>query len=276
MKISGYGPFSKHGGGKSSNQKSVIFRKRYRLGQKLQGKLIKWERQNLGWIEIHDLTLLAQIDSDPSVGAILFFKVEQLYPEIILKELYAGGNGYSFSDRTPQSVTSDFISARAKFESQSFYLFSRQYELSKSYQSQFYHFLKSDTKHARNFLNVIKSVANLNSFSQPVSKILYMPWLIPSGQNHEALITVSPKSTPAESFYDGLFYFSHPATGSTRLKIMFKDPSSGFKLISSKPIPDKLNKFYEIKNPRFLGYETIARDKSGGILMEFLSSLSTF
>ncbi|WP_027180436.1 hypothetical protein [Maridesulfovibrio bastinii] len=274
MKIFGYGNYSNQHKNGSSNKKSVIFRNRYRVGQKLRGTLLKWERQNFGWIEVENLSLLAKIQSTPSVGDILTFIVEQLYPDIILKEITAD-SGNDFSTMTPQEAAGDFIAARAKFESKSLRIFSQNYLPKLPTYTQFCNFLLSDSNHTDRFFNVLRSVTSLNSFSKGNSILLYMPWLIPEGYNHEALINVTERSNREDNFYEGIFCFTHSQTGNSRLKILYKKQTAAFKLISSNQINS--NNFSQLKKNNtveFIGYEKISPNESSSILPDFINSIS--
>lgn len=266
------GGYAQSDGKKQSSKKSVIFRSRYHVGQKLHGKLLKWESQNLGWIEVQDLTLLASIQATPPIGTLLTFKVEQMYPEIILKELHSGAEDEeSVPGKTPQETAGDFISARAKFESRCLYLFARKYSPQKPAFVQFTEFLKSDHDYIDTFLEVLTCVKGLNQFSKNLS-LIYMPWLIPNALNHEAVITINTRKNPAGSFYEGMFSFTHPKIGATCLKIMYKKPSAGFKIISSQKInSEQLTSLNINKNINFLGNENMPKGTSGGVLLNFFN-----
>lgn len=123
MKISRYGSRGFGGGGSKSSARSTMFRKRFSVGDILQGKLIKWYQPKLGWVVIEDLELLASIQTNATPGDILTFHVEQLYPDIILKEInpnHLNGQGAYIN---PTEVTREFVSNRATFQSQASAIF---------------------------------------------------------------------------------------------------------------------------------------------------------
>ncbi len=276
MKITKFGNQSQSGQNKTPSKQSIIFRNRYQVGQVLHGKLLKWEQPELGWVEVQDLTLLAQIMSTPSPGALLTFRVEQLYPEIILKELAPGAEGEEGSYKTPQESAGDFISIRARFESRSLHLFARAYTSCKPGFAQFTDFLKSNTEHANRYFAVLNCVKELNSFSQSAT-IMYMPWLIPEAMNHEALVTGRKKESNDHSFYEMIISFTHPATGAARLKIMYKNPTAGFKLTSKHKVHSQPFELIELPNTvNYLGCDILPREGSSGVLSDFFNLCATY
>ncbi|WP_457571038.1 hypothetical protein [Desulfovulcanus sp.] len=65
---------------------AIWFRQRYRPGDIVQGTIVQVENPGQAWIQVGDLQLLARTNLDYPAGQKLFFLVQQLYPQIILKE----------------------------------------------------------------------------------------------------------------------------------------------------------------------------------------------
>lgn len=117
------GPFS--GRGSSGGDRARIFRNRHRVGERVKGRLLRWEQPgqawpNLAWIDIQGQELLAQIHSQPEPGQILVFLVVQLYPDIVLQELHGGGPGSgSGAPLSLSGAVHAFWAARSLYESAS-------------------------------------------------------------------------------------------------------------------------------------------------------------
>ncbi|WP_027184746.1 hypothetical protein [Desulfovibrio inopinatus] len=87
MRIGDKSSYGRRHGGHHPNQRAQAFRRRFHVGQTLVGRFLRWERAGLAWIGIADLELLAGIEGNPVPGTRLVFRVLQLEPDIILKEL---------------------------------------------------------------------------------------------------------------------------------------------------------------------------------------------
>ncbi len=88
MRISGYGA----GGGDSprsrqGEERRQAFRRRHRVGERLQGTLLRWESPGLAWIRVAGHELLAWISDAPEPGQPLWFLVRELFPELVLQQL---------------------------------------------------------------------------------------------------------------------------------------------------------------------------------------------
>ncbi|WP_320174999.1 hypothetical protein [Maridesulfovibrio sp.] len=276
MKISRYGSRGFGGGGSKSSARSAMFRKRFSIGDILQGKLIKWYQPKLGWVIIEDMELLANIQTNAAPGAILTFHVQQLYPDIILKEINPDHLNSQGTYINPSEITREFVSSRATFQSQANSIFNKLNEEKISYannrKERFFELLKDDVKTAVIFFKTLGCAAKLNSVLKS-TKLYYMPWLVPCGINQEIVIkTRTDIANPDNSFYELLFSLDLPPSVPTRLKVMYKKPQCGFKLLADDPrIKALLEPKFKGDFPEFLATEHIPPHNAGGILAELFS-----
>lgn len=276
MKISRYGNRGFGGGGNKSSARSAAFRKRFSVGDILQGKLIKWYQPKLGWVIIDDLELLASIQTNAAPGDILTFHVQQLYPDIILKEInpdHLNGHGAYIN---PADVTREFVSNRAAFQSKANFIFKQLEEKNlpsaEARKKRFLDLLEEDVKTAVTFFKTLDCAARLNSVLS-TTKLYYMPWLVPCGLNHEIVLkTRADKENPDNSFYELLFSLDLPPAIPARFKVMYKKPQCGFKLLADDPrLKSLLETKFKESFPEFLGTEHIPPHNAGGVLSELLS-----
>ncbi|NDV26975.1 hypothetical protein [Desulfovibrio sp. JC010] len=276
MKISKYGNRGFSGGGKKSSERSAMFRKKFSVGQILQGKLINWYQPKLGWVIIEDLELLASIQTNASPGDILTFHVEQLYPDIILKEIdpaHLSGHGAYIN---PAGVTREFVSNRATFQAQASSILNQLQDENISNatgrKNRFLNLLENDVKTAILFFKTLNSAARLNSVL-PTTRLYYMPWLVPCGLNQEIVLkTRVDNENPDNSFYELLFSLDLPPSLPARFKIMYKKPQCGFKLLTDDPrLKALLEPGFKADFPEFLGTEHIPPHNAGGVLAELLN-----
>lgn len=277
MKISRYGSRQFQNGNKGTSERSAVFRKRYKVDQIIQGILLKWESSRLGWVEIGDQQLLANIMTSPSPGDTLTFVVQQLYPDIILKEINPDHLNAHGTYINPADATRQFVTCRAAFQSQARKIFCEFGELNKSKASErlslFLTALESDKKSAEMFFETLSCVADLNSiFSK--AKLFYMPWLVPVALNQEIVLKIrAEKDNPDNSFYELLYALDLPPSVPARFKIMYKKPQCGFKLLADdQNLKTLLGVHLKHSFSEFLSVERIPPQNSGGFLSELLAS----
>ncbi|TIH14117.1 hypothetical protein D0S45_13735 [Marinifilum sp. JC120] len=276
MKISRSGNKGFGGSGNKSSARSAMFRKKFSVGDILQGKLLKWHQPKLGWVVIQDLELLANIQTNAAIGDILTFHVQQLYPGIILKEInpdHLNGQGMYIN---PAAVTREFVSLRSSFQSQANPIFKQLNEemiaSAKKRKERFLSLLEEDIKTAVLFFKTLECAAKLNSILRS-TKLYYMPWLVPCGLNQEIVIkTRTDTDNPDNSFYELLYSLDLPPAVPARFKVMYKKPQCGFKLLADDPrLKSLLEPKFKESFPEFLGTEHIPPHNAGGILSELLS-----
>ncbi len=278
MKISKYGNRN-YGSSNSASSRIGVFRKKYKIGEVLHGRLLKWENQKLGWIEVDDQTLLANISSSPTPGDSLVFLVEQLYPDIILKEISADELSQGGHFINPADITREFVAKRAAFEAQSRSILNKAYgHNAASNTDKLTHFLEvieEDSKSLILYFETLECVSKLNS-SLKKSSLHYLPWIMPLALNQEIVLKVKKDAqNEGNSFFELFYAFDHPSSAaqSMRLKIMYKKPQCGFKLLTDSQNLNKLlaPRFKE-NFPDFLGVEKIPSHYAGGFLSELLGA----
>ncbi|OEU71517.1 MAG: hypothetical protein BA863_07870 [Desulfovibrio sp. S3730MH75] len=278
MKISRY-VNSNYGNSNSGSSRIAVFRKKYKVGEVLHGRLLKWEKQKLGWVEVNDQTLLANISSSPTPGDSLIFLVEQLYPDIILKEISADELSQGGFFVNPADITREFVAKRAAFEAQSRSIISNAYgQNAISNADKPTHFLQvieEDSKSLILYFETLECVSKLNSALKH-SSLHYLPWLMPLALNQEIVLKVKEDvQNQDNSFYELFYAFDHPssASQSMRLKIMYKKPQCGFKLLTdSQNLSILLAPQFKENFPEYLGIEKIPPHYAGGFLSELLGA----
>ncbi|MFP4084601.1 MAG: hypothetical protein ACLFP9_07000 [Desulfonatronovibrio sp.] len=64
------------------------FKTRYRVGEVVSGIVLEYDAPRLAWVLVDDLRLLAWVNRDYFRGQRLHLMIENLHPEIVLKEVY--------------------------------------------------------------------------------------------------------------------------------------------------------------------------------------------
>ncbi len=277
MKISRYGSGHYGNNNSKSSSRAAAFRNKYSVGEILKGKLLKWERNKLGWVQINSQSLLANISSSPEPGAVLTFIVQQLYPDIILKEINSSESHSGEQAVNPADLTRLFVTKRAAFEAQSRNVIKKNYEsATKTGPDKLELYLKvigEDSQSAILFFETLKCVSLLNS-SLKTATLHYMPWLMPTALNQEIVLKIKKDEKNSDnSFYELFYAFDLSPSAPMRFKIMYKKPQCGFKLLAdpqsiSLLLSSKLKETF----PEYLGIEKIPANFSGGFLSELLSS----
>ncbi len=275
MRISRYGGRQSFSGGGGSTERSAKFRKKYKVGEIIQGTLLKWEQPNFGWVQIDELRLLANILTSHSPGDILTFVVQQLYPEIVLKEVSAENFNAQGFYVSLVDVTRHFVSCRSAFQSRASSLFvvlAEQKSLSSSDRlAMFLRLLADEPEVAALFFETQKCAADLNSVLK-AKRLYYMPWLVPSGINQEIVLKIKDPGDPENSFYELLLALDLPPSVPVRFRIMYKKPQCGFKLLADDMnLSTLLSVNYKHIFPEFISVERIPQHSSGGFLAELLS-----
>ncbi|SMF39681.1 hypothetical protein [Desulfovibrio gilichinskyi] len=277
MKISRYG--SGHYGNENSRtpSRAAAFRNKYSVGEILKGKLLKWEHHKLGWVQINSQSLLANISSSPDPGDVLTFVVQQLYPDIILKEINSADSHGGEQTVTPSDLTRLFVTKRAAFEAQSRNVIKKSYDSvaeAKLGKPELYlNVIGKDEQSSILFFETLKCVSLLNS-SLKTATLHYMPWLMPSALNQEIVLKIKKDEKNSDnSFYELFYAFDLLPSAPMRFKIMYKKPQCGFKLLAeSQNISLLLSAKLKESFPEYLGIEKIPANFSGGFLSELLSS----
>jgi len=173
-------------GGKDRSDPEA-FRRGRRVGQIVRGRLALPGPQGLFWVIIAGHKLLASLDHEPVAGRELVFRIEQLEPELVLRDI-----------TPPPSVQSDpalLLAALTETRSQ----FERHLarfvlppatplELTEA-RRHFKEWLNTDTP-AREAFDKLRELFRLAGTGLPPTegRLLYTPWMAPGVTQSEALV----------------------------------------------------------------------------------------
>lgn len=272
MRVSGSGTGGSYNGG---GNRSDRFRNRHRPGQKVRGMLIKNLPDSLAWVDIDGERLLAQLESPRPEGSRLLFLVQQLIPQIILKELTGGTQGNAAN---ALGRISDFDSARTLFENRlcsalkQAGLFGRAMPLP-------------------DFLSLLASTPPLHAAYQdaadcaaPLSKALldadkgtlcYQPWLAPTSRRQA---TIARNAQTDSQLTETLIEFDHTRMGLTRVQFLHKGDSLSCRVQLQHPEhANDLSRYLDSRKYhstgftiQHLGVTKLPRTSHSGILAELL------
>lgn len=294
MRIRGYGR-GLSGHSQSGRERAAAFRKRYRVGDMLTGKLVRWESQDLGWVLIEGLTLLASISSSPAPGESLTFLVKSLTPDIVLQELHGQGGGAGF---LMGSAVQDFHRMRSSFESKADALLKSLVPLPMDNRARtFSEGVTRDRKLLGPYLEMASMQAAMNQAlsTQGSARFIYAPWLVPNAREHEALYRRSASksaqgqngnaqsasddaraSTP--TYHELIHCLRHRTMGLMQLRFLNRPGLTAYRLHLGRPEHREtaavLAKTLTIPGTelRLLGVERIHKYAQGGVLTELLSA----
>lgn len=280
MRIKGYGRgFSgpQHGG----RERTKLFRRRYRVGDMLTGKLLRWEADQLGWVLIDDLTLLANIVTSPSPGDHLTFLVKSLTPDIVLQELHgqaagAGGGGLSLTAGVQQ-----FHGLRAKFESKAGGLLGSLTKISKPQRPSVFSAQLAANRHLLGlWLELAAMQAGINSTLKEhgTARFHYSPWLYPEARESEGLYRRSDKDADPV-YHEQIICFRHRQLGKVQLRFLHRKGLTAYRVHLERQ--EHREKVLEMVKSaannisagelRLLGIERIHQYAQGGVLTELVS-----
>lgn len=269
---SGFGFFGFGGGG---DNRSDSFKKGRKPGQKVRGKLLKWVSDDMAWVEIEGHKLLAQLKSKPPVGAQLTFLIKQLYPEIMLKEIF----GASAGGTNTLSLASDFESARTLFEN-ALRPLSQSVEREPHTQrlTTFIELISSNNKLLTTFLDTTACVQTINRHinTAKVGTLYYQPWLLPAGRRHITLLRLNSAQKNASSLTESIVEFELGKLGMVRTEFLYKSPVTGYRLkLQYMDKADELKRYLNTrKHPDLigemecLGITKLPQSGHGGILAQ--------
>jgi len=274
------GKSSLGGWGAGNQERAEAFRRTHHVGQKVHGRLIRWEGPGLAWVNIGNQPLLAQIQSRPAHGARLTFIIKKLKPEIMLKEIFGGSQaGLPVFD-----LIKDFTALRAEFEAAGASIwstFSAGNNESVNRQS-FFEKLKNDEDTALAFQAVTASAARINSFLASNETFFYWPWMQPGGRSQAAVVRRKPQDdSPDMSFFEMTNEFESANFGLVQINTLYRHPTVGYRILAQilphagsikrrlTPLPFPGN--LEVN---CIGLERLPANKHGGILSELLLSSS--
>jgi hypothetical protein len=269
----GSGFFGSGGGGSRSDS----FRKGRKPGQKVHGKLVKWISDDRAWVLIDGHHLLAQLQSRPQVGAHLTFIIQQLHPDIVLKEVFeASGAG-------PGALTmaGDFETARTLFENA---LRTNAATIAnapaEARMDSFFSLLTSDSTLRATYLDAVNCLKTINSqFGGDSSgEIMYQPWLAPNARRQLTRVRHKLSSHQSTGLVEVSVECETKPLGLVRTELLFKAPSAGYRLKIQRPSLAAALKETLLALPfclpgidvECLGVAKLPQGEHGGILAEFM------
>lgn len=102
--------------GQDSAGRAAAFRRSHHVGQILHGKVLRWVRGGMAWVHVGGQELLAQLQTKPEAGVPLRFLVEQLVPDIILKEVDGDAAATAYPNVSPGDLIRQYLEARDAFD----------------------------------------------------------------------------------------------------------------------------------------------------------------
>lgn len=138
------------------------FRDQHPIGSYLQGEVLSHIDTNRFWVRIGQMTLVALISRTVASGEMLTFFVENLEPEIILKELPTSG-------LSPVMIAR-FCQARAHFE--------QRIDIPKgpNWTTRYLAALKNDPQLLAEFMELRASIGAMNARLDSTQALIYCPW----------------------------------------------------------------------------------------------------
>jgi len=266
------------GGGSSGGGKNRpdSFRQKHRQGQKVRGTLLKRVSNDMAWVSIDGDNLLAQLQSTHREGTRLTFIIQQLVPDIILKEIFerdsVGTNALG--------LATAFDASRTLFENK---IRSIQQGMSAAQTtSRLSHFLELLANNAalytafKDATNCAQAIsAHLGTSN--AGRILYQPWLVPEGRRQTTFIRSFP-SQEKNPLIETIIEFEHMDLGVVRTEFLYKKPKAAYKLKVQHPGRNKsLLKHLTVHThpglaaeTKCLGVTKLPQSEHGGILTELM------
>ena len=228
MRISGYGAGT--GGGDNRRQRREAFRRRHAVGQRVAGVYLRPQDEELSWVEIDGMPLLAQLSGTPRPGQWLFFVIRQLEPEIVLQILSPNTQTNELPD-----LAQGFWTERQQFEGQSRDLAPELAPLTSpgERKARFHELLARNPAAAEAHATLLAALERLNRelAARNAGRALALPWLLPGAGEQELLLRPA-----GEGLQELVFSFRLPAPGCGELRVLFRPDGRGsFRLLLERP-----------------------------------------
>jgi hypothetical protein len=171
------------------------------VGQRLTGRLLRWEGEGLGLVNIQGHELTALVASNPAPGQNLCFVVERLYPDVVLKELHGGPGG----DPGPAVLFNDFRQARAVADKALSPLEAhlKSLELADPLERKraFFDLAARDKAVLPPMTDLLASIQALNALLEPThgATLASPSWLLPQAKSRELLTFPATEDQPQET-----------------------------------------------------------------------------
>lgn len=203
------------------------FRSRHSVDQVISGVMLRWEDSYRAWVLVDGQEILALIGSRPSPGQTLWFRVKQLYPEVVLQELHGKGEGGPVLPVHAQR----FWALRARFEGLCRSLFPEGGGVLSPDQrkKQFFQAVAQDTKAGQSLRDLAEAVAGANLLLAGQGRcLLFAPWLMPLAHDQELVAAstsqqasdVSSDQDEMEGMREVVFGFTLNRLGRCELRLL--------------------------------------------------------
>ncbi len=244
-----------------SGARAAAFRRAHRVGQILHGTMLRWAGGGKAWVQVGGQELVAELRTRPDMGVPLRFLVEQLVPDIILRELDPD-EGAPYAPRSVPEIVRAYYAARDAMDA---LLHARPY-LSFLVQpspspdgaphaeaaspspgvrlTRFCAHVGEDADLLTAFLRVQQEKAAVNRVLAQgnAGMLLYLPWLLPQAYGVEMLLPrlasppfsseSAPPDTPAMAFTMGARL---PHSGHTLARCLAGRDRIAYRLFVERP-----------------------------------------
>lgn len=264
----------------SSKDRVDHFRSLYRIGERVAGIFSHWEGKGLGWVNFQCGPLLARMESHPEPGTRLQFLVQQLFPEIVLQEIFAKDKPGILS------ILQRFWAGQSRLETHLGQLTSLSNPKRLNVQKMaaaFRHIVENQPELGREFadLTILLRAINEELEQRGLGHFFCLPWLanhvrgagllLPASKSG---IAASNSQTPAEV----QFVCAHPVLGHMEIHFALVQKPVGFMLYlertemesSLKPWLEHWFLRIKLKRLAFLGTKPLAGGLRSGILARLL------
>ena len=183
--------------GQDSAGRAAAFRRSHHVGQILHGKVLRWVRGGMAWVHVGGQELLAQLQTKPEAGVPLRFLVEQLVPDIILKEVDGDETAAANQSISPADLIRQYLEARDAFDAM---LHARLWpsivspadipDAAPAALTAFATFVSDDAEALALFTQVQGHRLNVNQLLAATRSgtLHYLPWLMPQAHAMEILM----------------------------------------------------------------------------------------
>jgi len=250
----------------SSGSRSAAFKNTHRPGQTVRGVVLRPEPISLSeregspsrmahfaWLLMDGQELLANVGRPVATGEVMYFRIEALEPDIILRELRGQGQAWharqgEHDGPGPAQLVPTFRMARDRFENQLALVQGWPETALKSRpderQACFNRLLLADQALLQAYLNVLESElaldAHLAASSAGGLRFTYGPWLLPGFRDCELLVgrtgtSGEPATHGDQSLHEARLAFDCPGMGRGELRLLRKPPRAGYRIGLDSP-----------------------------------------
>ncbi len=224
MRISGYGSSA----GQQNQDRARNFRRGHRPGQKVRGLVLRRLKNGLALVRIDGQELVASIQTAPPPGVELFFLVERLDPEIVLKALswHEASEGSDIA-ALAQSIRSSRDRLAALANGLSGAIEERQQAYARR--------ILESPGGLEAFLEAETLLRQVNRSLSGMAEFLHLPWLLPQARDLEIARLGSPQEHgQAGDQEPGIEAWALscllPHAGRLELRLFLRPPLARFKL----------------------------------------------